>query len=106
MSYPANNITLRNITDNVNNNAIYRISLIPIFINKRKYTIKFYIGTAFQRNFLGSDFLVNTKASVIFQDKIDSHVLVINNVLLPLEYLYLNEVMGNTGILNKITKCI
>ena len=102
LSYSVNNVSLRNITDGVKDNIINRVSLIPITIGKKIFVIKFYIGSAFARNFLGSDFLMSTGASIIFQKNEQNHVLMINEAILPLEYLFLSEVVGNSATLHSL----
>ena len=46
------------------------------------------LGSAFARNFLGSDFLMSTGASIIFHKNEQNHVLMINEAILSLEYLF------------------
>ena len=102
-SYNATNISLRTIDDTVSNNVINRVSFIPIVIKGKTYLIKFYVGDKFNRNFLGSNFLVETQANVIFQKDKGCHVLVINDEIFPLDFLYLKEVIGNNAILNPLS---
>ena len=48
---PPAGISLRNITDGVSTNIIETISLIPVFINQKRYILIFYITKYFNRNF-------------------------------------------------------
>ena len=100
MSYtPPIGVSLRNITDVVSKNVIQIITILPIIINGKKYLVKFYVGRHFNRNFLGSDFIINTKASLIYKDSTESQILLINNKELNLEYLFLHEIEGNAAIM-------
>ena len=102
-SYVANNISLRTIDNTVSENAITRITFIPIKIGNKTFSLKFYVAKKFDRNFLGTSFLLETQASVVFKQDLKSHVLVINDTTFPLEFLYLSEVMANNAILDSVS---
>ena len=102
-SYAASNISLRKIDNTVSENAITRITFIPIKIGNKTFSLKFYVAKKFDRNFLGTSFLLETQASVVFKQDLKSHVLVINDTTFPLEFLYLSEVMANNAILDSVS---
>ena len=93
-------ISLRNITDGVSTNIIETISLIPVFINQKRYILKFYISKSFNQNFLGSDFIFQTKSSIIYNEETDCQTLLINNKHQILDYKFLHEITGQSAIMN------
>ena len=96
---PPKNISLRNITNQISLNIIRRISLIPFFINDKEYVLKFFISTSFSRNFLGSDFMIQAQASLIFSEENNFQTLLINKKHLQIEHLFLNELNAQNSLI-------
>ena len=99
-SYAASNVSLRTIDNTISDNVITRVTFIPLTIGNKTFHIKFYVARKFDRNFLGTGFLMETQASVVFKKDINSHVLIINDITFPLDFLYLSEVMANNALLD------
>ena len=74
-SYTAENISLRTIDNSVKNNVISRVTFLPFRVNDKVYQIKFYVSKNINRNFLGTNFIRETQANMLFQDVTKSHVL-------------------------------
>ena len=102
-SYAANNISLRTIDNTISNNVVSRITFIPLTIEEKTFQIKFYVGKKIDRNFLGTSFLVETQASMVFQKDKNCHNLLINNKTFSLDFLYLTEIMANNAFLDSST---
>ena len=75
--------------------------MIPVYIINKRFLSKFYVGNAWPRNYLGSDFLWITKASIMYQKDSNLQVFKIDDVTFNLEYLYLHELSGNAGMLDE-----
>ena len=99
-SYTASNVSLRTIDNTISDNVITRVTFIPLTIGNKTFHLKFYVAKKFDRNFLGTSFLLETQASVIFKKDVNSHVLIVNDITFPLDFLYLSEVMANNALLD------
>lgn len=49
---------------------------------------------------MGSDFIIQTKASFIYNEENDNQTLLINSKHLSLEYLFLHEITGRNAIID------
>ena len=99
-SYAAENIAIRTIDNSVTNNVVTRICFIPFAVQSTIFQIKFYVSRNINRNFLGTSFLLETKASMIFQESTNSHILQIKNKTFTLDFLHLNEISAESAILD------